>query len=103
MQVFEVSRFLKLSIAIFTKSLAWFSAVSALNSMCMAPGILAIDELVTKGKELIAAGVTNTQIKEAIGKHNEGNQNARSIKTVDICAKVIEEFSKLKPVGKEAK
>ena len=63
----------------------------------------AIDELVTKGKELIAAGVTNTQIKEAIGKHNEGNQNARSIKTVDICAKVIEEFSKLKPVGKEAK
>jgi len=55
----------------------------------------AIDELVTKGKALIAAGVTNEVIKQAIGKHNGGNQNARSIKTVEICAAVLKEFAAL--------
>ena len=62
----------------------------------------AVDGLVDMGKELIAVGVTNKVIKETIGKHNGGNQNARSIKSVEICTAIIADFAKLKPAAQKA-
>jgi hypothetical protein len=56
----------------------------------------AVDALVEKGKELIAAGFTNAQIKETIGKHNDGNQNARSIKAIETCALIMKDFEAMK-------
>jgi len=62
----------------------------------------AIDELVKRGKALLELGLaTSEQIKEAIGKHNEGNQNARSIKTIEICNAIVAEFAVMKPATKK--
>jgi hypothetical protein len=61
----------------------------------------AIDELVESGKQAIASGVTNQEIKNLISKHNNGNQNARSIKSIEVCEKIQAELSTLKKTEKK--
>jgi len=51
-----------------------------------------VDEIVAKGTELIKKGFKKEDIMDAVGKHNNGNQNPSSIRTKEICAAVMEEF-----------
>lgn len=48
-----------------------------------------------KGSELIAAGVAKEAIQEAVGKHNNGNKNPSSIKSLEVCEAVLEEFNQI--------
>lgn len=48
-----------------------------------------------KGSELIASGIGKEVIQEIVGKHNGGNKNPSSIKSLEVCEAVLEEFSKI--------
>ncbi len=48
-----------------------------------------------RGSELIASGVSKEVIQEVVGKHNGGNKNPSSIKSLDVCEAVLEEFNKI--------
>ena len=55
----------------------------------------AVKTVVDKGSELMKKGFTKEQVMEVVGKLNGGNSNPSSIKTVEICTAVMEEFKKL--------
>lgn len=55
----------------------------------------AVEEVVAKGSEVISSGHKKEEIMAIVGKHNDGNQNPHSIKSVEICSAVLEEFNAL--------
>jgi hypothetical protein len=55
----------------------------------------AVAEIVDAGSKLIKAGVNKDAIREAVAKHNGGDGNPSSIRDIEICTKVIEEFKLL--------
>lgn len=55
----------------------------------------AVKTVVDKGTELINAGVAKDVITAIVGNHNGGNKNPSSIKSLEVCAVVMEEFSKI--------
>lgn len=55
----------------------------------------AVKEVVDKGSALMKKGFTKEQVMEVVGKLNNGNSNPSSIKTLEICAAIMEEFKKL--------
>ena len=55
----------------------------------------AVKAVVDKGTELINAGVAKDVITAIVGNHNGGNKNPSSIKTLEVCAIVMEEFNKI--------
>lgn len=60
----------------------------------------AVKEVVTKGSALMSAGHKKEEIMAIVGKHNNGNQNPSSIKTLDICAAVMKDFKALEKPAK---
>lgn len=56
--------------------------------------------VVAKGSELIASGVKKDDMTGVVAKHNGGNTNPSSIKKIEDCKIILEEFEKLKPVEK---
>lgn len=63
----------------------------------------AVKEVVNKGTALIKDGHKKEEIMTIVGKHNNGNQNPSSIKTLEVCAAVMEEFNKLIKPTEETK
>lgn len=61
----------------------------------------AVQAVVEKGKELISSGVTKATIQKIVGKHNNGNENPSSIKDLEVCAKVTEEFEQIQKEEKK--
>ena len=49
-------------------------------------------EVKDKGTALIKAGVPSEKMYEIVAKHNGGNKNLGSIKTVDVCDAILNEF-----------
>lgn len=52
----------------------------------------AVKEVVTKGTALIKKGMAKEQMMELVAKHNNGNGNPSSIKSLEICEAVMKEF-----------
>lgn len=63
----------------------------------------AVKEVVAKGSALMNAGHKKEEIMAIVGKHNNGNQNPSSIKSLDICAAVMAEFEALAKTTDEKK
>lgn len=57
----------------------------------------AIKDIVDMGTNKIKAGVEPDSVKGIVAKHNNGNENPSSIKDIEICKKVLEELTSLKP------
>ena len=57
----------------------------------------AVKEVVDAGSKLISSGVSKADVMNAVGKCNNGDKNPSDIKSLDICAAVMNEFKKLKP------
>ena len=55
----------------------------------------AVKEVVDKGSELIKKGFAKEEVMAVVGKHNNGNSNPSSIKSIEICAAVMAEFAEL--------
>ena len=56
----------------------------------------AIKEVSAAGTQLIKLGATGVDLHKIVAKHNGGNENISSIKTVEICNKIKEEFENFK-------
>lgn len=63
----------------------------------------AVKEVVDTGSALMKKGFTKEQVMEIVGKLNNGNSNPSSIKSVEICAAVMEEFKKLEATAGDKK
>lgn len=61
----------------------------------------AIKEVVDKGTALIGKGVPKEEVTKIVSKLNNDNPNPSSIKSIEICASIIEEFKKLEATKKE--
>jgi len=59
----------------------------------------AVKEVVDAGTALIKAGNAKKTVQAIVGKHNNGNQNPSSIKSLDVCAAVMKEFAALTPAS----
>lgn len=53
-----------------------------------------IKEVIEKGNELLKLGMEKETMMEIVGKYNGGNGNPASIKAIETCKAVIEEFEK---------
>lgn len=63
----------------------------------------AVKEVVDKGSELMKKGFSKEQVMEVVGKLNGGNSNPSSIKSIEICTAVMEEFKKLEATKDDKK
>ena len=56
----------------------------------------AIKEVSSLGSELIKLGFEKEVLHKVVAKHNNANENISSIKSIDICNKIKQEFEKMK-------
>ncbi len=54
----------------------------------------AVKEVVDTGSALMKKGFTKEQVMEVVGRLNGGNSNPSSIKSIEVCTAVMEEFKK---------
>lgn len=54
-----------------------------------------IKEVIDSGTALLKGGMDKTEMMNIVAKFNDGNGNPSSIKTIDVCEKIIAEFTKL--------
>lgn len=60
-----------------------------------------IKEVVDAGTTLIKGGLPKEKVMEIVAKHNEGNQNPSSIKSIEVCEAVLKAFAEVTaPKGK---
>lgn len=55
----------------------------------------AVKAVVDKGSELMNSGISKDTITGIVGAHNGGNKNPSSIKTMEVCNAVMEDFNKI--------
>ena len=55
----------------------------------------AINDVIALGKKYIEKTGNKEMVKEVVAKHNEGNSNPNSIKELDACTAIVQEFESL--------
>lgn len=64
----------------------------------------AVKDVVALGTSAMKKGYTKEDVMSVVGKHNEGNQNPSSIKNIEVCTAIVNEFNEMiQQAGKKSK
>ena len=57
---------------------------------------LAIKSVVDAGSALIKEGMDKAEMMSVVAKYNDGNGNPSSIKSIEVCETIMQEFTKIR-------